>query len=280
MTTKPRFRAQRMRVFEISVVPAPANPEAKVVLYQGADHPTKEEIDNTMTKEELEVLNKRIAATEATAAESAKTIKAMTDEAEASKKRELALSKMDDAERAHYFAQSAEDQVKFLALSSAKRKTAMRTTDAGADTLVYQGQTVSRAEAGDAQFRIFEAMASDLESTKGQLVTAANDIAAEKIVNEVFAGLPGTLEEQKAAAVDMALNCDPATLATVRKALLAKRTQTTENKLLSAWGTVDALEVGPTDIADDQKAVEASIAAAVKAGAESGLPIHSLGDIA
>jgi len=191
-------KLKNLRLTELSLVDAPANPGARFTVFKRNDQ-MSDSITKKAHEDALAALKaEHTAALEKQAAEHTKALDAVTKSLN-EVKADLEKAKMSDDEKEHFEGLDEDKRKKFLAKSAADRKAEVQLAKGADEQITINGTVIRKAKVGAESFAAFKSMHEQSEANK-LAVTKAKDEAEtarlEKRADDEFGKLPGTATEK------------------------------------------------------------------------------------
>lgn len=214
---------EKLRLSELSLVDKGANQHAHVTIFKrdsGSSPDNNAEVlgdNNPVEKGEFQLTDKNVNVEEVV--KSLEDVTKKLEEAEAKLAKAEAIAKMSDGEKAYMDKMDEKDRAAFMEMDEEKRKKKMDDMKKNDETIVVDGETVSKSAVGAAQFAIFKRLA-DAEAAIAKANADAEMSRLEKRAAEELKHLPGTDVEK--ALMLKSIDAMPEGARDVLKAALAK----------------------------------------------------------
>lgn len=213
---------EKLRLSELSLVDKGANQHAHVTIFKrdsGSPDKNAEVLgdNNPVEKGEFQLTDKNVNVEEVV--KSLEDVTKKLQEAEAKLAKAEAYAKMSDGEKAYMDKMDEKDRAAFMEMDEEKRKKKMDDMKKSDETIVVDGETVSKSAVGAAQFAIFKRLA-DAEAAIAKANANAEMSRLEKRAAEELKHLPGTDVEK--ALMLKSIDAMPEGARDVLKAALAK----------------------------------------------------------
>lgn len=189
---------------EVSLVDAPANPGARVVMFKSGSKPAGSDGDQNEGTDPMADEAKKIADLEKSIADLKKANEdtaAKLEKAEAAKAEAETIAKMSTGEREHLATLKGDDRAAFLAMTPAKRRKAAAEAAEDEEVLKVEGVEIRKSVIGDAQFAIIKSQQARLDK-QAEDIAKANEKAElatlKKRADDEFSHVPGSTDDRAA----------------------------------------------------------------------------------